>query len=196
MQSFVLIDFENVQPADLAVLEQTKCRVIVFAGASQASVPFDIAQALQKMGGRGQYLKVSGNGRNALDFHIAFYIGRLAAAEPKASFHIVSRDKGFDPLIQHLASLNIAASRVTEIGAIAQRKQATAKSDEERLAKVLANLQSLNGGRPRTVKTLSNTIASVFQKQLAGSEIASLLRSLEDKGHVIVNGSKVTYALP
>ncbi|HEX7052547.1 MAG TPA: PIN domain-containing protein [Burkholderiales bacterium] len=194
MQSFVLIDFENVQPADLAALEAPHFRVILFAGASQASVPFELAQALQAMGERGQYLKVSGNGRNALDFHIAFYIGRLAAAHPKASFHIVSRDKGFDPLIQHLATLGIVASRVTELAAIA--RPGAAGSGEERLARVLANLQSLNGGRPRTVKTLSNTIASVFQKQLAESEVAAILRALQDKGHVVVNGTKVTYALP
>jgi uncharacterized protein YcgL (UPF0745 family) len=196
MHSYVLIDFENVQPADLAALEQPHFKVIVFIGASQASVPVELARALQKMGERGDYIQVSGNGRNALDFHIAFYIGRLAAAQPKASFHIVSRDKGFDPLIQHLATLGISASRVTEISAIAQRKQAAPKSDEERLAKVVANLQGLNGGRPRKVTTLCNTIASAFQKQLAESEVTAILRALQDKGYVVVNGSKVSYELP
>ena len=196
MHSYVLIDFENVQPADLAALEQPHFKVIVFIGASQASVPLELAQALQKMGERGEYIQVSGNGRNALDFHIAFYIGRLAAAQPKAAFHIVSRDKGFDPLIQHLATLGVSASRVTEIAAIAQRKQAAPKSDEERLAKVLANLQGLNGGRPRKVTTLCNTIASAFQKQLAESEVTAILRALQDKGYVVVNGSKVSYELP
>jgi hypothetical protein len=196
MHTYVLIDFENVQPADLAALEEPHFKVIVFIGASQASVPLELAQALQKMGSRGDYIKVSGNGRNALDFHIAFYIGRLAAAEPKAAFHVVSRDKGFDPLIQHLTTLNIVASRVTEVSAIPQGKGAAPKSGEERLAKVVAKLQSLNGGRPRTVKTLTNTVASMFQKQLAAGEIAAILESLKDKGHVAVTGNKVSYALP
>jgi hypothetical protein len=197
MHSYVLIDFENVQPADLAALEQPHFKVIVFIGASQANVPLELAQALQKMGSRGDYIKVSGNGRNALDFHIAFYIGRLAAAEPKAAFYVVSRDKGFDPLMNHLKStLDIDASRVTEVSSIPQGKGAAPKSGEERLAKVVAKLQSLNGGRPRTVKTLTNTVASMFQKQLAGDEIATILQSLKDKGHVSVTGNKVTYALP
>lgn len=196
MHSYILIDFENVQPADLAALEQPHFKVIVFIGASQASVPLELAQALQKMGSRGDYIRVSGNGRNALDFHIAFYIGRLAAAEPKASFHVVSRDKGFDPLIQHLSTLDIVASRVTEVSSIPQGKGAAPKSGEERLAKVVSKLQSLNGGRPRTVKTLTNTVASMFQKQLAADEIAAILQSLKDKGHVAVTGNKVTYALP
>ncbi len=196
MHSYVLIDFENVQPADLAALEQPHFKVIVFTGASQASVPLELARAMQKMGERGDYIKVSGNGRNALDFHIAFYIGRLAAAHPNASFHIVSRDKGFDPLIEHLRTLNIAASRVTEISSLPQGKGAAPKSGEERLAKVVANLRSLNGNRPATVKKLSNAIASMFQKQLAAEEIASLLHALEANGSLAVSGSKVTYTLP
>ena len=47
-----------------------------------------------------------------MDFHIAFYIGRLSKEEPGSEFHIVSKDKGFDPLVQHLRSLKIKASRV------------------------------------------------------------------------------------
>ena len=195
MHSYVLIDFENVQPADLAALEPPHFKVIVFIGASQASVPLELARALQKMGVRGDYIKVSGNGRNALDFHIAFYVGRLAAAEPKASFYIVSRDKGFDPLMQHLATLGIVASRVTDVSSIPQGMGAAPKSTKERVAKVIGKLRSLNGGRPRTLKTLSNTIASTFQNQLAADDIAAIMRELQADGTVIVASNKVSYAL-
>jgi hypothetical protein len=43
------------------------------------------------MGERGEYIKVAGAGRNALDFHIAYYIGRIASQAPEAFFHIISR---------------------------------------------------------------------------------------------------------
>jgi hypothetical protein len=36
--------------------------------------------ALQALGSNGSYVKVSGHGRNALDFHIAYHIGKLSAA--------------------------------------------------------------------------------------------------------------------
>ena len=197
MQSFVLIDFENVQPADLAALEAPHFKVIVFIGASQASVPVELARALQKMGERGDYLQVSGNGRNALDFHIAFYIGRLASIHPKAAFHIVSRDKGFDPLIQHLKTLNVIASRVTDVALVPQEPgDAAPKSTNERVAKVLGKLRSLNGNRPRTVKTLSNTIASTFQNQLSADDIATIMRELQANGTVVVAANKVSYELP
>ena len=116
--NYVLIDYENVQPEAMAVLNEEHFKVIVFVGANQTKVSFEVASALQQMGTRAEYVRISGNGSNALDFHIAFYIGQLAAQEPEAYFHIVSKDTGFDPLIQHLKARKILACRskdVTEI---------------------------------------------------------------------------------
>ena len=88
--NFVLIDFESVQPDSLAALQHDYFRVIVFVGANQSKVPFEVAAVLQRMGSNAEYVKISGNGRNALDSHIAFYIGQLAAQAPAAYFHIIS----------------------------------------------------------------------------------------------------------
>lgn len=56
-------------------------------------------------------IKLSGNGSNALDFHIAFYLGVLAVRDSAAYFHIISKDTGYDPLIRHLRAKNIKAHR-------------------------------------------------------------------------------------
>jgi hypothetical protein len=109
--NYVLIDFENVQPASIAALDAEHFHVIVFCGANQTKVGLDLATLMQKMGSRAQYLQISGNGSNALDFHIAFYIGELASREPGAFFHIISKDTGFDPLIAHLKSRKILSAR-------------------------------------------------------------------------------------
>jgi hypothetical protein len=98
----ILIDFENVQPKDLAQLRGRPFKTKVFCGANQTKVPFDLAAELQPLGPDAEYIKIQGTGPNALDFHIAYYIGRLSTEIPGATFHIVSKDKGFDPLIKHL----------------------------------------------------------------------------------------------
>jgi hypothetical protein len=67
--------------------------VIVFLGANQGNLPFEVAVSLQQLGSRAEYIEISGRGPNALDFHIAYYIGRLAAEEPSAYFHIISRTR-------------------------------------------------------------------------------------------------------
>lgn len=111
LKNILLIDFESVQPEALPGLDLPNWHLMLFVGANQLKVPLALAMAMQRMGDRAQYVQISGQGPNALDFHIAFYLGQLAAASPDAVFHVVSKDKGFDPLIQHLQSRQIAVVR-------------------------------------------------------------------------------------
>jgi hypothetical protein len=120
--NFILVDFENVQPEIMASVAQARFGIIVFVGASQTKVPFEMAAALQPMGSDAAYVKISGNGKNALDFHIAFWIGQLSARYPSAAFHIISKDNGFDPLIAHLKERGISAARRSSISEIPQLK--------------------------------------------------------------------------
>lgn len=110
-----LIDFENVQPTSIGLLKPGACRIHVFVGQNQKNVSVELSQALQPFGPNACYTRISGNGPNALDFHIAFYIGRLAHEHPGARFTIVSKDTGFDPLVKHLVTLGIACKRVAAL---------------------------------------------------------------------------------
>lgn len=194
--NYVLIDYENVQPEAMTALNEEHFKVIVFVGANQTKVSFEVASALQQMGTRAEYVRISGNGSNALDFHIAFYIGQLAAQEPEAYFHIVSKDTGFDPLIQHLKARKILACRSKDVTEIPIVKAAHSKTSDERLEVVIADLQRRGAAKPRTVKTLSSTINSIFQKQISEQELVDLMASLEKRGVIVTVGTKVSYALP
>jgi len=193
-KNYVLIDYENVQPDFMAALEKEHFNVIVFVGANQAKVTFEVASVLQQLGSRAEYIKISGNGSNALDFHIAFYIGQIAAKEPDAYFHIVSKDTGFDPLIQHLKSKKILASRSKSVADIPLVKISNSKTASEKAAAVLTNLKQRGTSKPRTVKTLSSTINSLFQKALLEPEIASIIKELEKQGAITITETKVAYA--
>jgi hypothetical protein len=114
-KNYVLIDFENVQPESLAMLQHEHFEVKLFLGANQSKVPFEIANAMQSMCGRAEYVKISGNGSNALDFHIAYYLGQLSVKEPHAYFHIISKDTGFDPLIDYMKTKGISVIRENTI---------------------------------------------------------------------------------
>jgi hypothetical protein len=194
--NYVLIDYENVQPESLGVLDTEHFKVLVFVGANQTRLSFETASTLQRMGERAEYIKISGNGSNALDFHIAFYVGQLAAQDPTAYFHIISKDTGFDPLIQHLKAKRIFAARSRDVSEIPLVKVANTKSPEEKIAVVLANLQQRGASKPRTVKTLLSSVSSIFQKQLSEQELAALLRELQSRSYVTVNDTKVSYSLP
>lgn len=132
---YLLLDFENVQPANLAALQQPDTHVLVFVGANQSKIPLETAMALQQLGKTAAYVQIAGSGPNALDFHIAYYIGKLAAEQKDAQFHIVSKDRGFDPLIEHLRVQGILVTRGGDVHETTRtRSKPTAASSTTRPA--------------------------------------------------------------
>lgn len=194
--NYVLIDYESVQPEALSALHEDHFRLIVFVGATQAKVSFETAAALQRMGSRADYVKIAGIGPNALDFHIAFYIGQLALQEGSPYFHIISKDTGFDPLIRHLKDRKILAARWRDVTEIPLLKVSNAKSPAEKLAIIVEHLKIRGAARPRKVKTLTNTIAALFQKQMSEEELLALIGELQAQGLVSVSDTNVSYSLP
>jgi len=210
-KSYVLIDYENVQPASLAALEGEPFHVLVFVGASQAKVTFELVSVLQRMGERAEYIKATGSGRNAVDFHIAYYMGQIAAREADAAFYLVSKDTGFDPLLQHLRDRKITAQRVKSVADLPLAKAATSRAGAERASSakaaaskpapdpaslVIAKLVHGRAARPRTVKTLTSAIHSLFQRKLPEAEVAAIIAELARRGIIVVNQSRISYAPP
>ena len=130
--NIVLIDSENVKPEYLEKLKLENFRVFVFVSMNLKRVDFPIAKALQALGANGNYVQISGHGPSALDFHIAYYIGKLSAAHPDAYFHIVSKDKGFDPLIKHLKEQKVLCCRSSSVLEIPWIKSAGKQDPKQR----------------------------------------------------------------
>ncbi len=114
----VLVDYENVPVASLDRLRADHFRVTVFLGPNNTRLPREFALSMQGLGQRATYVTLETPGRNALDFHLAFQLGRLAEADRTAFFHIISGDTGFDPLIRHLKSQGILSARSESIEAM------------------------------------------------------------------------------
>lgn len=212
-RNVVLIDYENVQPPSLKELVAPGFTVLIFVGASQSRISMDVAEAVQALGGNGRYVRCNGSGSNALDFHIAFYIGEMAAADPSAFFQIVSRDTGFDPLVAHLQSRRLNVLRcasVADLPMLRGTQQAPAKpptpvvskakppalSVDARLQRVHAVLVKQGKARPASMKSLTCAINSLFQKALPAKDVTALIQQLQQKKWITLEGSKVRYQLP
>jgi hypothetical protein len=194
--NYVLIDYENVQPKNLELLSEHPFKVFVFVGQSLAKIPFDLADSMQLLGKDARYIRISGNAKDALDFHIAYYIGELAAAEPDAYFHIISKDKGFDPLIRHLKDRKIHVQREVDLGEIPLLQLSDTTSLDDKIAAIVKNLGGRGLSRPRKVKTLQNTINTLFAKKLEQAELNALVKELQKRKLIVVNQTNVNYKLP
>ena len=194
--NFVLVDFENVQPKNMSLLNGGPFKIKVFVGANQAKIPLEVARALQDFGPDAEYVQIEGSGNNALDFHIAYYIGRLAADAPDAYFHIISKDTGFDPLIKHLKTQKIFCQRSTSIADIPLLKISNSKPILEQVDAVIDNLVKRKTSRPRTLKTLRSSIKSLFVNQLTDEGLDGIVKQLSKRGAINIADEKVTYVLP
>jgi hypothetical protein len=222
---FFLIDFENVQPKALDRLKPGEARIKVFLGEQQSKLMLDVVRALQPFGAHAEYIQIKGSGPDAVDFHIAFYIGRLAAGEPGAAFNIISKDKGFDPLVHHLNGLGIPCRRLPEIpgtspASIPAAAKKVAKATAKKAAKVTVTVLPLakpaaqakatmtrsrvgvviallkKSTKPGTLAGLKSSITSWLKPEVLDDKaVDAIVQSMRDSKKITVTGTKVSYAL-
>jgi hypothetical protein len=100
-ERILLVDYENIKAVDLEALPND-IKVGFVLGGKQGTLPTSLAVQAQSMGSRFDYVRILSVERNACDFCIAYYLGELLHANPQAECVILSKDKGFDPLVKHL----------------------------------------------------------------------------------------------
>ena len=194
---FVLIDFENIQPKDVTSLNGGRYKVKVFLGAHQSKIPLAMARALQALGPNAEYIQINGSGNNAVDFHIAYYIGRLAVTASDAQFYVISEDTGFDPLLKHLKEQGISCQRLPSIAAIASPGKKNRALGEDRVKLAVENLAKRKSGKPRTAKALRTDIQALFaSEKLTESELDIVVEQLIARGVIKISDGKVQYEGP
>ena len=190
----LLVDFENVQQVELAKLDDSY-RVIIFVGADQKSVPFDLVTRAQQLGSRVEWQKITGNGSNALDFFIAFQLGRVFDKSPRPECMVLSRDKGFDPLIRFVNASGMKCRRISSLAELHHKVATPAPAPEDqklrRVVEVLGKLEKR--GRPRKRKTLSQCISAMFQKKIHQQDIERIINAMLANGLISEAHNTITY---
>lgn len=218
--NYVLVDFENLQP-DMSGLAGSAHRVLVFIGAKQQTSRhhYDKFDAMFDLGPNLQRIKVPQSGKNALDMHIAFEIGRIFERERDAVVQVISADTDFDPLLATLRAQGYACSRAKDVSGLGKRRSpppapATAAAPKRSRAAVATparksapppvdleaivdNLRSMTG-KPSTRKKLGQAIArycehhgGVRPERVIEQAIDELIR----RRVVTQAGAKVNYHL-
>jgi hypothetical protein len=201
MSKVLYIDYENVQGVDLSRIAELDFKIWVFTGVSQSRIPINLVKSTQAFGNRLEWVTIDGNGPNALDFHIAYYLGVHVAGNPKDEYFILSKDKGFDPLVNHVGRKNIRCRRISSVSEIESTPRASARIKKARdgegiYSKVVANLSKIEANRrPRNRRTLLQfvkALAGKSQKELKPEQIVAQLIAAK----VVLDGKEgLTYKL-
>ena len=130
----VLLDYENVQPTEdeLRALVPEATNVWVFHGPHQKQ----IEQRFASYGKGMTAVPISKTGKNALDFHLSFYMGYIASRNQDASLLVVANDTGYAPMLEHAKAMGFAARQLGHARVVTPKKTAAKNAAPSGMATV------------------------------------------------------------
>ncbi|MBE9550569.1 MAG: hypothetical protein IMF13_00820 [Proteobacteria bacterium] len=190
MRKTIYVDFENVP--NIEIREMSDTRILIFIGQSQKRLSTNIVKAIQPLGKNVEWIQINGSGKNALDFHIAYYLA-MHKAQPDTEHYIISKDAGFDPLIVHANGLGQKVRRVVSFADVFE-KIGLGKELEGKYKKVKEILmKQQKTRRPKSRKTLSSFIETTFQKKISTAETNKLIENLFRDGLLEEKSKRISY---
>ena len=192
----VFVDFENVQEIDLAPFTGKPVEVTLLLGRMQKRLEVGLVKQLLQRPAGVRLIEMGVSGKNALDLALAYHLGKAAADDPSGCFHIISKDRDFDPLIAHLQQANIKIWRhdTFSLQAILPEKQPAAAADKVEI--VAHRLRKSTTNRPKRKSTLLSHINAQFQGRLKDSEAGEIVEALVGRRVISIDSKgKVTYHL-
>lgn len=110
---YVFTDFRHLQKVKLKKLQKVCDRIYVFVHAEETHIPVQLVRKMQKWGKRLKWIMVDGAPIEEMNYHIAFYLGKLhEKTDPHIEFAILSNDEDFDSLIQFVNAQGRSCIRV------------------------------------------------------------------------------------
>jgi hypothetical protein len=218
MITIILIDYENVQKHDLRPLLEHDVLIKVFHNENQKFTSDFLNLALQFSKEKFELIKIKGQGKNAADFHIAYFIGKLSKELPDAVFHIISKDTGFKVLADFLTHLQgvpcMVETSISEIGSLRQMipvakpptqvakrvfpiakaaPPAVAKPGEDWYAFVMRKLIHSKVQKPKKKKTLQNQIISICKRKIDENDAEAIIQRLVENKIIECKNEAVFY---
>jgi hypothetical protein len=194
----LLIDYENVQNIDFHLIEDQDIDIKIFVGGLQRKIPIELVQSTQKLGPRVEWIRLDGSGNNALDFHIAFHLGRLSLKNKLSRFAILSKDKGFDPLLNSITKESVNCKRIESLAELLQAKSDDELPQPSSPSAILVAIENLSkiqkNKRPRTRKTLGQHISNLLkQKKIIDQSSDSVVNTLFSEKKISENANRLSY---
>jgi hypothetical protein len=193
-ETIFLLDLENVPKPSLDRLPR-QAGVVAFVNDAHKLVPRELLNASTTLKGRFELVSVPKGGKNSMDFHIAYQLGRILTKRAASRCVIVSRDTGFDALVASLRASGHVVSRTADIE--------PGDSVVPDLTAILQRAVELIRGtpaksRPRTSLKLGNKLASELKSVLhpaaaGGPSVQVVIAGLTERGVLAEENGRLTY---
>ncbi|KHD05649.1 hypothetical protein PN36_02930 [Candidatus Thiomargarita nelsonii] len=190
-ETWCFIDYENLPSALEYVISNDYARILVFLGAQQKNVNIDLSKQTT-----AEVIKIKGVGKNNLDFHLIYYLGKCQAnAGNHVEFAVFSKDTGWDNLIQFIQNEGRTCHRISTTTGSLKKAVPNAKLPID-VQPILKKLTQINKAqRPKRVDRLTNHLQSIVRSLNTTKTAKQIVEILKQHGLISVNGNrKVTYS--
>jgi hypothetical protein len=164
---------------------------------AQGGLCFFCKQPLKKSEASVEHLLASANGGSNSDENCVVCCkavnALLGSMSLKEKIQVVLNQKG-----QFKCPNGAGSSKTTSKPTAKPATQSPKSTADDKLSLVVANLKQRGHARPRKLKTLNSTIASLaslFPNGLSEAELDELIQQLQSSGKVTITGNNVTYLL-
>jgi len=185
----ILVDFDNVKPsaADIALAHGDSMRLAIVRGPQKTKYEAELAETLHAMGARVSFSRCIKAGKNAADMQIAFHLGEIVAAltsgPRNTRFIVISRDKGFEPLLAYLRGKGFDATQAPNFkSAFSETSAPAAKAVPKTAKKVAAKKSAAKAEAPAKTPGVRPAAKKAAKKKVeasARSEVVSGRKSAQ-----------------
>jgi hypothetical protein len=213
----VLVDYENVKKVGVSVLGRKNYIVHLFLGPTNKKLDVEVVEHLLEHSQTVKLIRSPKPGKNALDFVLAYHLGQAVQTDPKAYFHLVSSDEGFDSLVDLLKARNVKVKRhsgwegletLAAVGVVSPLGNVTANGGttangatkapvngglakasalSHEAEKFLKNLTKTAKNRPKKKATLVSHAKSLLGKNASDADGERVVAELRKAGHLKID---------
>lgn len=189
----MFVDLENVKNIDASVVAGKNLTFHLFFGPQNKKLDVEVVEVLLENAQAVKLIRSQKAGKNALDFVLAYHLGQVVLGDPKGYYHIVSKDTGFDSLVELLKSKQVKVKRHDDWSGLnfnatpkppVVTKAAEAKALSAGAEKLLGDLKKTAASRPKRKKGLLGRASSVLGKGITEEQCETVVQELGKAGHL------------
>lgn len=201
----VFVDLENVKVIDPAMIGGKNLTLHLFFGPQNKKLDVGIVELLLNNAQSVKLIRSPKAGKNALDFVLAYHLGQAVLADPKGHYHLVSKDTGFDALVELLKSRNVKVRRHDDWSGLhfqAATKPATPTKEPATAVKVPATAAKATPAKApatpaKAPATPADTAVATELSPAANKLLENLRKAVKDRPRrksTLVNHAKAFHA--
>lgn len=177
----VFVDLENVKCIDVAVVAGKNVTFHLFLGPHNKKLDVEVVEVLLENAQAVKMIRSPKAGKNALDFVLAYHLGQAVLGDPRGFYHLISKDAGFDSLVDLLKSRQVKVRRHENWSSLNlnghPKPAVEVKALSEAAEKLAVDLKKMAANRPKRRKGLLGRVSSLLAK---GSTEADCERVVEE----------------